>query len=246
MDLGEGEPESRTRALLEWVDSANIACGGHAGDDLSMRRCLELTRALAVRAGAHPGIPDRSGFGRGPVGQVGPGQLATWVEEQVTRLQAVARMVGTRLRHVKLHGTLYHLAETEPALAREYLAVVRRLDPALGVMGRCGGVVAIEGRRLGMEVWEEGFLDRGYRDDGTLVPRGEPGALVVELEEVVERLRALPRGEGWRSVQGRRVYLVPGTLCVHGDGPRALEILEAARRELTRQRATGASGLRTT
>ncbi len=237
-DLGEGETPTRTAALLSWVDSTSIACGGHAGDDASMRGCLELGKSHGVRVGAHPGLPARGDFGRGPVGRMDAVQLRTLLREQVGRLAEHAERAGVPLHHVKLHGTLYHVVDADPGLTQAYLDCVAGNWPGLRVYARAeGGVVAAARHRATTpEVWAEGFLDRGYRADATLVPRHEAGAMLPGTEAVLTRLADLRERRGCRTVDGEWVNLRVRTLCVHGDNPAALSLLEGVRRVMPRRR----------
>src|SRR5436309_15056078 len=127
-DLGEGEPVARTRALMRWITSANVACGGHAGDLQTMERCVRLARQFKVRLGAHPGPWSRTDLGRGVV-RVTPGELELLLIHQVSALDTVARRKGMTLHHIKLHGALYHATETNETLARRYVATVKRWWP---------------------------------------------------------------------------------------------------------------------
>lgn len=230
-DLGEGEPRERTEELISLIDSANIACGGHAGDDASQRFCLETAARRNVRPGAHPGLEDRSGFGRAEVTGLTPGRLAALLDEQVGRLAVHARGLGVVLHHVKLHGALYHAVEAEPALTEAYLGWVAERHPGLKVYARAGGAVERASRRRpgGVEVWAEGFLDRGYLPDGTLVPRGQPGALLDSPGAVRERWRELVGKGGVRAIDGRWLPLAVRTVCVHGDGAESVSMLRAVR-----------------
>lgn len=228
-DLGEGEPLARTRALMRWVTSANVACGGHAGDVWSMEHCAMLSVRHGVHLGAHPGLVD--GFGRSSCA-VSVQSLETLLVQQVGALQAVARACGTRLHHVKLHGALYHAVEREAALRRAFLLVMTRWFPGLKVYALAGGHVAAEAGRAGVVVWQEGFLDRAYRDDGTLVPRGEVGALLNEARHRRERLERLRDGGGLISAGGCPLTVQPRTLCVHGDLDDAIALARLSRRLL--------------
>ncbi len=233
-DLGEGEPFLQTAALMAVIDSANIACGAHAGDDAGMRRCLELAGRLGVHAGAHPGFPDRASFGRATSspGPLTTESLAELLEPQVGRLMQHARELGVPLHHVKLHGALYHAVEGDPALARSYLGIVAANWPGMTVYARTGGHVVAAGRDSGFPVWSEAFLDRGYRNDGTLVPRSEPGAVLHSAPAVLQRLRDLRAGGRCRSVEGAWIELSARTWCIHGDSPDAVALLRAVRNEL--------------
>ena len=207
-DLGEGEPPVRTRALMRGIDSANIACGGHAGDLDTMTACLRLCREHGVRAGAHPGYPNRESHGRGEV-RITPGEFGVLLLHQVGGIEVLARAEGVTLTHVKLHGTLYHATDQSPALAEAYLETMRAYWPSLIVVARLGGGVLALARRLRVPAWPEAFADRRYQPDGTLVPRGEPGACLTRLSEVR------------RQVLDLREQGLARTLCIHGDAPTA-------------------------
>ena len=228
-DLGEGEPPARTAALLLLVTSANVACGGHAGTVISMRRCVQLAQKFGVRLGAHPGLADGKGFGRAER-DVTPDELELCLLQQVSALQRIARAHGVRLHHLKLHGALYHAVENNPRLARRYVETVLREWPRLKLFTRAGGRLASRARRQGLGVWEEAFLDRGYRDDGTLVPRSEPGALLTSVRDGLERWQRLRAGGGVLSVSGKNIPLRPQTLCLHSDTPGAVRLARAVAR----------------
>ena len=225
-DLGEGEPLARTRALMRRVTSANVACGGHAGDLRTMEVCVRLARQYGVWLGAHPGPWSRGDFGRGPL-LVAPGQLELLLLQQVGALGCVARANGVRLHHIKLHGALYHASEENQALAKRYVALVQRFWPHAKIYARAGGRVARVARHAGLSVWEEAFGDRGYRDDGTLIPRAEPNALLTEAGRVIERVRRLLDHGEIIAASGKRISLRPQTLCIHSDTPHAAEIAQA-------------------
>jgi UPF0271 protein len=147
--------------------------------------------------------------------------------QQVGALGCVARANGVRLHHIKLHGALYHASEENQALAKRYVALVQRFWPHAKIYARAGGRVARIARHAGLSVWEEAFGDRGYRDDGTLVPRPEPNALLTEAGRVIERVcRLLDHGE-IIAASGKRISLRPQTLCIHSDTPPAAEIAQA-------------------
>lgn len=203
-DLGENESPSRTRALMRVIDLANVACGGHAGTPRTMERCGRLAREFGVALGAHPGFAAE--FGRGAA-DVSADDLEELV---VTQIQALIAISGP-LHHVKLHGALYHATEKSAALARRYVATVRRHFPGLRIVALAGGRVL---RLAGEDGLAEVFAERGYRADGTLIPRGEPGDLLHDPQEVVRRLPAL-RGD---------------TICIHADSPNAVKIVRAVRR----------------
>lgn len=228
-DLGEGEPPGRTRSLMRHVTSANVACGGHAGDLRSMERCARLAVLHGVRLGAHPGLAD--GFGRASIA-VSVEKFETLLVQQVGALQVVARACETQLHHVKLHGSLYHAVEQEASLRRAFLRSMVRWFPGLKVYALAGGRVVAEAVEFGVVVWEEGFLDRAYRQDGTLVPRGDSDALLTDRTQRKERLERLRGGGRLISACGRTLVARPRTLCVHGDSPDSTALARLARRLL--------------
>ena len=230
-DLGEGEPWARTRALLRQITSANVACGGHAGDALTMEGVVVEAKALGVRLGAHPGVP--GAFGRGEV-TLSPGQLQTLVLQQVGALDLLARRHGSRLHHIKLHGALYHAVENDKALGRAYVEAVTRWFPKVKIYARAGGLILTLAREVGVAAWAEGFIDRAYCANGQLVPRNQDGALLTRSREITERLREWRQTGGWKSLEGSWVAVPAQTLCLHGDTPGAVALARALRREMDR------------
>ncbi|MEW5892142.1 MAG: 5-oxoprolinase subunit PxpA [Pseudomonadota bacterium] len=227
-DLGEGEHPNRIRALMRQIDSANVACGGHAGDARSMARCVRLADAFGVKLGAHPGPASRADFGRAALSPA-PEQLARWVIEQAGALAELAGRQGLTLHHIKLHGALYHASEAEPELAQAYAETVRRHFPGVKIYSRSGGRVARIARQAGIEVWEELFADRAYRADGQLVPRSAAGAVLHNPAEVTARLRRWLESGEMDTVDGASVRLAGQTLCVHGDTEGASALIRAIR-----------------
>lgn len=230
-DLGEGETPEVAGALMAHITSANIACGGHAGDDTSIRLCLQLAREHGVRAGAHPGLPDRAGFGRAP-SPLDPGGLRALLRQQLGRFLGLCSEAQVAPHHVKLHGTLYHMAEADPALRAAYLDFYAQELPGLTLYAFAGGQVVAEARARGLRVWGEAFLDRGYRPDGSLVPRGEPGAHLDHLEALRSRVLGVRERGEIVAVDGGVVPVRAETLCLHGDRPNAAAWAKAARQWL--------------
>lgn len=211
---------------MRWITSANVACGGHAGDAESMQHCVALARKHKVRLGAHPGPWDRPQSGRGEV-QITGEELELLLLQQVSALQRIASNRGVELRHIKLHGALYHATERDPCLAEKYLAIVQRWWPKAIVCALAGGTVA----RLAcgrVQIWEEAFLDRNYRDDGSLVPRADANALILRSRDLAARLEQLSRGT-ILTVAGKVLAARPRTLCIHADTPGALRFARMAR-----------------
>jgi UPF0271 protein len=225
-DLGEGMGEDE--ALLAVVSSANIACGGHAGDALTMARTLRAAAERGVAAGAHPGFEDRAHFGRREL-DLPPAEVREQVLRQLESIAAAARAEGVRLRHVKAHGALYNRAAREPALARAVAGAVRAFDPDLAFYALAGSALARAGREAGLFTVEEAFADRAYGPDGSLAPRSEPGAVLHDAAAVAARALEMATAGRVRALDGSPVRLVAQTLCVHGDTPGAVAMARAVR-----------------
>jgi 5-oxoprolinase (ATP-hydrolysing) subunit A len=224
-DLGEGEPRARTEALMRAITSANVACGGHAGDIASMTCCVALAKKYKVKLGAHPGAVDRAGFGRAEL-RMTPAELELLLLQQVGALERIAHAHSIKLHHVKLHGALYHATERDKRLAKAYVEIVRRWWPDAVVYALADGTVAKLARR---SVWGEAFLDRNYLDNTALVPRSKSNALLANVQEVRERAEQLTR-RTVVSLGGKVIRVHARTICVHGDTPRAVELAKVARR----------------
>lgn len=212
-DLGEGVGDDA--AILDVVTSTSIACGGHRGDAASMREAARLARDRGVVIGAHPSYVDHAGFGRRRL-DVAPETLLTQLLGQVRDLEAQATAVGTRVRFLKAHGALYSTAMVDDDVAHVVTETARSaLGEVLPVLGLPGSVLQRVAAENGVPFVAEGFADRAYAEDGTLVPRSEPGALLTDPDAVAGRVPQL----------ARRVR----TLCVHGDSPGAVLLARAAR-----------------
>jgi 5-oxoprolinase (ATP-hydrolysing) subunit A len=209
-DLGEGSGEDA--AIMPWITSANIACGAHAGDDATMRAALALAQTFGVAAGAHPGYPDRAGFGRREL-DLPPAEVARSI---IAQLGALARW--GRFGHVKPHGALYNRSARDPAVAAAVAAAVLEFDPNLMLVGLAGGALVAAGRSLGLRVREEAFADRAYLAPSQLVSRDQPGAVLATTAAVVAQAMSLAREGGVRTRDGTWVTLRADTLCLHGDG----------------------------
>lgn len=228
-DLGEGEPPAQTEALMAHITSANIACGGHAGGDEAMRHSISLALARGVRIGAHPGLPGL--FGRAEAA-MGSEEFTQLLEDQLGRFQAHLRRAGATLHHLKLHGALYHLTERDAALRGAYVAFVQKRAPEAVIYALAGGKTVAAAREAGLTAWDEAFGDRGYRGDGSLVPRGEPGALLTDPAAVAARVREIAAGQITPVGGGPPFWLQAQTVCVHGDSPGSPTLLRAAAHSL--------------
>jgi UPF0271 protein len=236
-DVGESFGRYRLgddAALIPLVTSVSIACGFHAGDPGVMRRTVELAAASGVAVGAHPGLPDLQGFGRRAM-RVDPDELADMVTYQIGALAAFARAAGVPLRHVKAHGALYPAVAGDAALAEALVRAVLVQGRDLAVIGPAGPAGALLERAAagaGLRFVAEAFVDRAYRRDGTLVPRGESGAVIASADEAAARAVAIARDGAITSATGERLPLRAGTLCIHGDAPAAVEVARRVRAAL--------------
>lgn len=217
-DLGEGD--AFDAELLSTVSSCNIACGGHAGDESSMRATVADAITNNVAIGAHPSYPDRDGFGRRS-GFLGGDELSASLIAQINALLSVAKEQGTMLTHIKPHGALYNDAVNNRELADIVAGAIIDTVPDAAFVGLPGSEMQTAASAYSLKFVAEGFVDRAYQDDGQLVPRSEPGAVHTSLERVLSQAVAL-------------VGKVD-SLCIHGDTPGAAEAATAVRNELEKQ-----------
>ncbi len=220
--------------LLAIIDSANVACGFHAGDPLVMRRTLQLAKAAGVGVGAHVSFPDLQGFGRRAMTIPAP-ELEAIVLYQLAALDGMARTEGLAMRHVKPHGALSNMACADAALARTVVAAMKAYDPALILLAPALSELCRAGHAAGVPVVEEIFADRAYLDDGTLVPRSRPDALIHGADAALAHVCAMLDGQALVTVGGRRLPTAIGSICVHGDSPDAVRTARFLRDELTRR-----------
>jgi UPF0271 protein len=239
-DLGEGFgrwPLGDDEALLGIVTSANLACGFHAGDPSTMRRICVAATATGVAVGAQVGYRDLAGFGRRRI-DYDLGELRDDIVYQIGALEAFCRLAGDRVRYVKPHGALYNTAAVEPGQASAVVAAVVAYDRELPVLCQPGSVLARAAAAAGLPVIGEGFADRGYRADGTLVPRSAPGALIHEPDTVVARAVRMAVDGEVATADGEIVRCPVASICVHGDTPGAVDLAGRVRAGLA------AAGLR--
>jgi UPF0271 protein len=217
--------------LLDYVSSASIACGFHAGDPATMRRTVKLAIEKGVAIGAHPSLPDLQGFGRRNM-SITPDEAYDLIIYQVGALYGFARSMGGRLNHVKPHGALYNMAVNDSALARAIGQAVKDFDPTLVLFGLAGSALTRAGEELGLTVASEIFADRTYQADGSLTPRSHPNAIIRDVETSIEQVRRMVEESKVRSLQGTDVTVKADTLCIHGDEPTAVEFARRLRQTL--------------
>ena len=228
-DLGEGA--STDEALLGIITSANVACGGHAGDEETMRRTVRLAKERGVGVGAHPSYPDREGFGR-RVAPMPPTRLTDVLAGQIRVLRDITAAEGVPLQHVKAHGALYNLAVRDEAVAEAIGRAMLAVDASLIAVALAGAPMGEVFARLGLRVVREAFVDRGYLADGTLVPRDRPGALLTDPIQAGARAVGMIRSGRVASVDGGEAPVDAQTLCLHADTPGSAAIAAATRRAL--------------
>ena len=224
-DLGEGG--GFDRELMSFVSSANIACGGHAGDDDAMRFTAALAAADGVVIGAHPGFEDREHFGRRELA-LSSDEIEQLVVRQVNALRRFAPIA-----HVKPHGALYNLAARDARVADAISRAVKAIDPTLVLYALSGSELARVGRARGLRVAEEAFADRTYRSDGSLTARSERGAVISDPDAAAAQAVGLARDGVVHAVNGTRVTITVDTLCVHGDTAGAVAFARRIRAALT-------------
>lgn len=220
--------------IIQSISSANIACAYHAGDPLVMDARVKLCREHQVAVGAHPSFPDLMGFGRRPMAAT-PAEVKAYVIYQLGALLGFAQAHGVKVEHVKPHGALYNMAALDEKLARAIAEGIYMVDPQCILVGLAGTALCSVGRAVGLPVAEEVFADRGYRPDGTLVPRGEPGAIIKSTEEAVERIVRLVETGTIVANNGQAMQVKGDTVCLHGDTPGAAEYAKAIRQRLESQ-----------
>lgn len=234
-DVGEGFGVWRLGdddALLGIVTSASVACGFHAGDPPTMRRVCARAAELGVAVGAQVSYRDLAGFGRRHI-DIEPDALTDDVLYQLGALDAFARAAGTRVSYVNPHGALYNTAVHHEPQAQAVVRAVREYDATLPVLGLPGSALLSAAESAGLPVVREGFADRGYTSAGSLVPRGQPGALVTDPDAVAERVVRMALDGEVVAVDGTVVSMAVQSVCVHGDTPDAVALARTVRAALT-------------
>ena len=219
-------------AVIPFITSANVACGYHAGDPLIMQKTVAACKQNGVHIGAHPGYPDLMGFGRRNLAAT-PAEVKAYIQYQVGALSAFCAAAGVPLCHVKPHGAMYNMAAKDETLARAVCEGILEVNPKLTLLALSGSAMVRAAREFGLPVKNEVFADRGYQADGTLVPRSRPGAMITDESEAIARVIRMVREGVVRSVDGVDVPLTADSVCVHGDGEKALAFVQKIRAALT-------------
>lgn len=223
-DLGESfglYTIGNDEAVLQYVSSANIACGFHAGDPHVMQKTVAMAAAAGVAVGAHPGVPDLMGFGRRKM-DITPQEAYAMVVYQVGALQAFTTAAHVPLQHVKPHGALYNMAAKDKALAAAIAKAVYDVNPQLILYGLAGSHLISEGKKIGLQTASEVFADRTYQPDGTLTPRSQADAMVTDEDLAISRVLRMIQEGVVTAQNGEDIPVQADTICVHGDGAKAL------------------------
>lgn len=223
--------------ILGTISSCNIACGFHAGDPEVMEKTVSLAMKNKVAMGAHPGLPDLAGFGRRNMA-VTPAEVYSMVVYQIGALAAFVRAAGGRLQHVKPHGALYNMAAADENLAAAAAEAVYKVDPELIFFGLAGSWMIKKAEGLGLRTAQEVFADRTYQNDGTLTPRRQPGAMITDEDAAIAQVLGMVRDGAVTTLGGERIPMRADTICVHGDGERALLFTRRIREALTAEGVT--------
>ena len=216
-------------AVMPYITSANVACGFHGGDPGTIRTTVALALEHGVAIGAHPSLPDLQGFGR-RVMKISPQDMYDLVLYQAGAVEAFARAAGARLHHVKCHGALYNMAANDAGLAEAMARAVKDLGGGVILYALSNSLMMKTAKKLGIRVAGEVFADRGYADDGTLAPRGSPGAMIEDAALAAQRAVSMVEDGYVTALSGVRVPVSPDTLCLHGDQPGAVAFAKAIRK----------------
>lgn len=233
-DMGESfgaYKMGRDEEILDYITSANIACGFHAGDQATMRKTVKMALEKDVGIGAHPGLQDLLGFGRRPM-TITPEEAYDLVVYQVGALYGFVRVEGSKVQHVKAHGALYNMAGKDQALAEGIAQAVYDVDPELVLFGLSGSELVKAGEKVGLSTASEVFGDRTYQKDGSLTSRRQKEALIQDENQAADQVIRMVKDGKVHSQQGTEVSITANTVCIHGDGEHALEFANGIKETL--------------
>ncbi|MCA3246961.1 MAG: 5-oxoprolinase subunit PxpA [Azospirillum sp.] len=220
-------------AMLDIVTSANVACGFHAGDPDTMRATCEAAKARGVAIGAHPGFHDLQGFGRRQILGLTAREIEALIAYQIGALQGIATAAGHHVTHVKAHGALSNMAMTDRTIAEALARAIKAVDPSLVFVVIPLTQLEAAGEAANLPLAREIYADRAYEDDGTLMSRKKPGAVLHDPVEVAARVVRMVRERAIVGAGGKKMALGIDTVCIHGDSPGAVAMARAVRAELT-------------
>lgn len=214
--------------IIPLISSANVACGYHASDPVVMGKTIAMAKEAGIRVGAHPGFPDLMGFGRRNM-NVTPAETKAYVLYQLGALDAFCRVNGVKMQHVKPHGALYNMAAKDYTLSTAICEAIKEFDSNLIVLALSGGQLAKAAQDMGLRTAMEVFADRGYEEDGTLVDRRKEGAMIIDENEAIARVIRMVKEKKVTAVTGKDIPIQADSICVHGDGAKALAFVEKIR-----------------
>lgn len=236
-DLGESFGNYKIgldEEVIKYVSSANIACGFHASDPIVMQKTVSLAKNSGVAVGAHPGFPDLVGFGRRNM-NVSPAELKAMVIYQLGALDSFCRVNKIKMQHVKPHGAMYNMAAKDEKLALAIAEGIAEFDSSLILLGLSGSQMLLAAQKIGLPFKKEVFADRAYEEDGSLVARTKPGAMIESEEEAIERIIGMIRFGKVKAITGKEIPVEPDSVCVHGDNPKALNFVTSIVRRLSEE-----------
>ncbi len=223
-DIGEGF--ANDSLLIPLISSANIACGGHAGDEKTMRETIKKALADNIAIGAHPGYEDRANFGRLPL-NLTEKELRDSIEKQLSRFLQISNICGALPHHVKPHGALYNQANQQQEIATIFIETIAHFMPGTKIYCPPQGFLSTAAIKANLEVIPEGFADRRYEPDGTLQSRNIEGSVIHNILEATAQALLIATHQQVTTTTGPTITLPARTLCIHGDSPNALPLLQA-------------------
>lgn len=220
--------------VIPYVSSVNVACGYHAGDPCVMEKTIRLAAEAGVGIGAHPGLPDLMGFGRRMM-KISPAEARAYMLYQLGALGAFCKAKGVKMAHVKPHGALYNMAAKDAALAEAVVGAIRDYDDSLILLALANSEMTKVAERMGLAYANEVFADRAYEPDGTLVARTKPGAMIEDEDQAIARVIRMVKEGKVTAIDGSEVTIQADSVCVHGDGAKALLFVKKIREALLQE-----------
>lgn len=234
-DLGEGV--GNDHLLMPFLSSCNIACGGHAGDESTMRQTIQLAKQYRTKIGAHPSFPDSENFGRTEM-HIASDELTSLVLDQIEALDTIAKEEKAAMHHVKPHGALYNMATVDEGVAEAIVKAILLFDEKMILYAPFGSVMAKLAQEQSIKVMFEAFADRNYNDDLTLVSRKLDNAVIQNPEEILTHVLRMIKEKKVRSLSGKLCSIQADTLCIHGDNSHAVDIVTFLNQQLPAHQIT--------
>ncbi len=233
-DIGESFGQYKLgndEEVVKYISSANIACGFHAGDPHVLRHTIEIAKTANTAVGAHPGLPDLIGFGRRTM-DISPTELYDYFVYQIGAILAFCKVVGVSMQHVKCHGPIETMCDNCPELGDAIICAIKDVNPKLLFMTIANTKLHQQCLKSGLKVVAEAYADRAYNDDGTLVSRRLPGSIITDPEDISERIINLITTGNMVTYKGGQIDIDAQSICLHGDTPRAANLIKTIRKAL--------------